>query len=83
MCLHACVCACVHSLSVGDVRAVKQKPSPGFCLAGGFMQLSVLKKGRALLDFLYFRKTYFSFVLAHTIASYCVYTSHGFTPSDV
>ena len=72
MCLHACiyicvcVCVCVHSLSVGDVRALKQKPSPGFCLAGGFMQLSVLKEGRASLDFLYFRKTYFSFVLAHT-----------------
>lgn len=71
MCLHACmcmcVCACVHSLNVGDVRALKQKPSLGFCLAGGFMQLSVLKKGRASLDFLYCR-TYFSFVLAHTIA---------------
>ncbi len=50
---------CVHSLSVGDVRALKQKPSPGFCLAGGFMQLSVLKKGEASLDFLYFRKPTF------------------------
>lgn len=59
MCLHACVCACVHSLGVGDVRAVKQKPSLGFCLAGGLMQLSVLKKGRASLDFLYFRKPTF------------------------
>lgn len=65
-CMYVRVCACVHSLSVGDVRALKQKPSPGFCLAGGFMQLSVLKKGRASLDFLYFRKTYFSFVFAHT-----------------
>lgn len=44
MCLHACVCARVHLLSVGDVWAVKQKPSPGFCLAGGYVQLSVLKK---------------------------------------
>lgn len=54
-----CICACVHLLSVGDVRALKQKPSLGFCLAGGFMQLSVLKKGRASLDFLYFRKPTF------------------------
>lgn len=63
-----CVCVCAHSLSVG---VLKQKPSLGFCLAGGFMQLSVLrgKKGRASLDFLYFRKTYFSFVLAQSIAS--------------
>lgn len=66
-----CVCVCAHSLSVGDVGVLKQKPSLGFCLAGGFMQLSVLrgKKGRASLDFLYFRKTYFSFVLAQSIAS--------------
>lgn len=39
------VCVRVHSLSVGNVRAAKQKPSPGFCLAGRFMQLSVLGKG--------------------------------------
>lgn len=57
--LHVCMCACVHSLSVGDVRALKQKPSLGFCLAGGFMQLSILKKGRASLDFLYFMKPTF------------------------
>lgn len=54
--LRACMCvrACVHSSSVGDVRALKQKPSLGFCLAGGFTQLSVLRKRRASLDFLYF-----------------------------
>lgn len=57
---------CVHSLSVGDVRAVKQKPSLGFCLAGGFMQLSILKKGRALLDFLRLKKTYFVHLLWYT-----------------
>lgn len=39
------VCVRVHSLSVGDVRAAKQKPSPGFSLAGRFMQLSVLGRG--------------------------------------
>lgn len=30
MYVRVCVCACVHSLSVGDVRALKQKPSLGF-----------------------------------------------------
>lgn len=71
ICVWVRVCVCAHSLSVGDVGVLKQKPSLGFCLAGGFMQLSVLrgKKGRASLDFLYFRKTYFSFVLAQSIAS--------------
>lgn len=71
MFISVCECVCAHSLSVGDVGVLKQKPSLGFCLAGGFMQLSVLrgKKGRASLDFLYFRKTYFSFVLAQSIAS--------------
>lgn len=40
-----CVSVFIHW--VGDVRAAKQKPSPGFCLAGRFMQLSILgQKGR-------------------------------------
>lgn len=64
-----CVCACVHSLSVEDVRAVMQKPSPGFCLAGGFMQLSVLKKGEGISGLFVLSKTYFSFVLAPSSAA--------------
>lgn len=43
--MSTCMCVCDHSLSAGNVRAAKQKPSPGFCLAGSFMQLSVLGKG--------------------------------------
>lgn len=54
------VCVRVHSLSIGNVRAAKQKPSPGFCLAGRFMQLSILGKGwGASLDFQYFRNLLF------------------------
>lgn len=49
-CVCAYVSACAHSLSVGDVGALKQKPSQGFCLAGCFMKLSVPRKGKGLSE---------------------------------
>ena len=53
-CKHVYLCVCVHSLSVEDVRALKQKPSLGFCLAGSVLQLNVHRKGRAsLLSFFF------------------------------
>lgn len=65
------VCVHVHSLSIGNVRAAKQKPSPGFCLAGRFMQLSVLGKGwGASLDFQYFRNLLFLCFFYTSLACY-------------
>lgn len=71
-----CMCVCVHSLSVGNVRAMKQKPSPGFCLAGRFMQLSVLGKGwGASLDFQCFRNLCFG---THDRLLFLLAISNGF-----
>ena len=75
VCVCVCVCACVHSLSVGDVRPLKQKPSLGFCLAGGFIQLSVLKKGGHPWTFCTLEDATFHLFFTHIIASN-LFTDH-------